>query len=79
MNFIAAIQHATIGYGIRRKAWKHDVILMLHNGSELHWLKDRNGVSVENFGTWTQCHVLGSDKTHDLTAEDIAAQDWEAI
>jgi hypothetical protein len=78
MNFIAAIQHAAIGYGIRRKAWRNDAILMLEN-NQLHWIKDRNGVETPNNGIWNECKLMGADITHDLTAEDIAAQDWEAI
>lgn len=29
MNFIGAIQHATIGYGIRRRKWDKDLIFWL--------------------------------------------------
>lgn len=71
MNFIAAIQHASIGYGIRRKAWRENVncwlILVNH---ELHWCEG-NVASV--------ARLLGDDITCDLLAEDIAAGDWETL
>lgn len=29
MNFIGAIQHATIGYGIRRRSWNKELMFYL--------------------------------------------------
>lgn len=68
MNFIAAIQHATIGYGIRRKAWHENSILHLGDGAALYWTHSKYQVAL-----------LGTDHGFDVNAADIAATDWEAI
>lgn len=39
MNYIAAIQHATIGYGIRRLNWDMKVLLLLQR-HHLHFVND---------------------------------------
>lgn len=43
MNFIQAVQHATIGYGIRRADWTSDAILYMEPktlGPALCWVKN---------------------------------------
>lgn len=69
MNFIQAIQHATIGYQMRRKVWSSDCRLRLYDNGELHWCA---GIGVE-----IPVKLLGEDRTFDLTDEDIQATDWE--
>ncbi len=71
MNFIKAIQHATIGYGIRRKAWRErpDCFLHLRDDGDLEW-DDPETIP---------CKLLGNDLAADLLPEDITATDWEAI
>lgn len=64
MNFIAAIQHASIGYGIRRKVWKRMLHLDQH---ELFWVD-----------TATSAQLCGLSIL-DVSVEDIKATDWEAI
>lgn len=75
MNFIAAIQHATIGYGIRRKAWNNtDAILHLNDKAELHWVP-----AIHNPEHQAPVKLGHGDICYDLTQSDIAANDWEAI
>lgn len=71
MNFIRAIQHATIGYGIRRKVWSSNehCWLYLHN-DQLQWAEGNIACS---------CNLLGKDLSADLIEEDITATDWETI
>lgn len=74
MNFIKAIQHATIGYGIRRIEWR---------------LNPNCWLSLDNFGDlqWCEANVAGParlvpvdiDLAVDITAEDIRATDWETL
>jgi hypothetical protein len=74
MNFINAIQHATIGYGIRRRAWREN---------------DRCWLTLDNFGNlqWCEGNVGGEarlipiiiDPSRDMIDEDIRALDWEAV
>jgi hypothetical protein len=69
MNFLTAIKHAAIGYGIRRKSWpEENAILHLDNLNDLRWV--RSGVL---------CLLLGNPHDFDLTKEDIQAKDWEII
>lgn len=69
MNFINAILHVNIGYGIRRMSWQEGAILHLGGGQKLFWLgKEREPVTL-----------LGDDETHDLNAEDLKATDWETV
>lgn len=71
MNFVAAIQHATIGYGIRRKAWGPKAFLYLHDGNTLRWGHFDDQVET--------CDLLGPSRTMDLQASDITGTDWEVI
>lgn len=68
MNFIAAIQHASIGFYIRRKQWPNYAMLRME-GVQLWWV---NGVTFP-------ANLLGIDKTGDVSAEDIQANDWEYV
>lgn len=71
MNFIKAVQHATIGYAIRRRAWGNpDSMLILDHTGEFRWVAPN---------CMTVAALLGSDTTGDLTAEDIIGTDWEAV
>lgn len=71
MNFIGAIQHATIGYGIRRRIWAARVLLHLQD-HDLVWLEEPpSGNNV--------CELLGPDKFYHLQPEDITATDWETV
>lgn len=82
MDFIKAIQHATIGYGIRRAEWKRsvhedvtgpDLILHLdHDG--LRWVNTPDGRA-----NGTPIKLCGDDMNYDLMAEDITADDWQVI
>lgn len=81
MNFLSAIKHAAIDYGIRRVVWPKYAILSLGNGNrgdtcQLYWLN----VSKDQAAP---CHepvkLCGPDLTYDLSPEDIAATDWEVI
>ncbi len=79
MNFISAIKHAAIDYGIRRRAWQKEAILCLGNGSqscELYWLNIPKEGRMERDAP---CRILGPDKTYDLQPEDVTATDWEVI
>lgn len=71
MNFIKAVRHGTIGYGIRRRMWTRDAILTVDNFGELYWT---NGVCTN-----TPVMLCGPDKAFDLSVEDIQAQDWEVV
>lgn len=71
MNFIKAVQHGTIGYGIRRRSWRQGAILSVGNSGELYW--------IEGVGTDTPVKLCGPDKAFDLSVEDIQAQDWEVV
>lgn len=72
MNFLAALKHAIIGYGIRRKSWPNkDAILHFTNLNDLEWL---NRVS-EHTGP---CVLLGR-RASDLHSDDLTAIDWETI
>lgn len=75
MNFLSAIKHAAIDYGIRRRAWaRRDAILCLGNGTngcELYW--------IDGVGKDTPVKLCGTDAAFDLIVEDIQAQDWEVV
>lgn len=73
MNFLKAIQHATIGYGIRRKPWsfRENCYLVLKL-DELYWAEG-------NCGGEAKLCPDKPDLTVDLLPEDIAAKDWETI
>ncbi len=78
MNFLSAIKHAAIDYGIRRRAWQKEAILSMSNGATccLYWLnipKEGRGESD------APVKLCGPDKTYDLQPEDITATDWEVI
>lgn len=75
MNFIKAIQHATIGYGIRRRSWRQDAVLTVDNFGDLYWT---SGVGTD---TPVKLGVSGPgvDMTFDLNVEDIQARDWEVV
>lgn len=66
MNFLNAIKHAAIGYGIRRQGWANNLHLT-HNG-ELKWV-----------GQTMKCSMLGGDTAWDLNKGDITALDWETV
>lgn len=72
MNFLSAIKHAAIGYGIRRKSWDDRCILHLNNMGELEWVghyhKDREG---------KEANLFSSD--YGIVKEDITANDWETV
>lgn len=79
MKFITAIQHATIGYGIRRKVWPENVIIYLEN-YELRYMNDANKNRTQGItGNNNEIQLLGPDQTFDLQAESVIATDWEAI
>jgi hypothetical protein len=77
MNFITAIQHLPLGYGIRRKPWNKEAILMQ---------PDQAGVLI-----WMYSHLpakLRPDLQHPFTSHeatdsitccDIIATDWETV
>lgn len=71
MNLIAALAHAQIGYGIRRKVWPESAILHCH-GFSLYWMETKDQIQQP-------CMLLGPDACLDLGREDVAAEDWEAI
>lgn len=68
MNFLVAVQHATIGYGIRRRVWPPKAMLYMQT-YELYWVD----------GSDTPVKLLGDSVTADLQKEDIQGEDWEAI
>ena len=79
MGFIGAIQHATIGYGVRRPAWHPDFVLWLdRNTNELKLVNDkaRDGEPVKE---GVVINILGGSKAMDLDEEDLTANDWETI
>lgn len=71
MNFLAAILHAGIGYGIRRKSWNKDAVLYLDNLKVLRWLYG-NAKDEE-------ARLLGPEVSIDVTSEDVRAKDWETV
>ena len=76
MKFIPAIQHATIGYGIRRKCWAGDTCLHLDNLQTLRWI----GVNLSEYGRDSdECKFFGGDAGFDLSKTDILADDWETV
>lgn len=79
MNFMMAVKHAVIGYGIRRAEWKQvhggpDLILTLDHTGEFYWC---TAPVPENTNRPVQ--LLGPDMNHDLLSADIKAEDWEVI
>lgn len=78
MNFLCAIKHAAINYGIRRRVWVSSAILSLSNGCELYWLETSKG-GKHGDDLNPPCKLLGPDKAYDLQPEDIVAQDWEVV
>jgi hypothetical protein len=69
VNFLTAIKHAAIGYGIARKGWGDEgVCLYLDDCSDLRWTHNEQ-----------PCRLMGPSETLDLTKEDIQAKDWETI
>lgn len=77
MNFIKAIQHATIGKRIRRRAWPmKDAILSLYENN-LIWRQRRNAAG--DMFIMHPCKLCGPDLTLDLQPEDLQANDWEAL
>lgn len=70
MNFLKAIQHATIGYGIRRKCWGPKAILSLDNFARLYWLNSDCRLSA--------IFVQETD-SYNLSLEDINSTDWETV
>lgn len=81
MNFLSAIKHAVIGYGIRRKVWQKDAILYLGSGGQdaLYWIYIPGAMRNERGGRGDSVKLCGPDKSYDLQPEDITADDWEAI
>lgn len=69
MNFLSAIKHATIGYGIRRQDWPPKALLHLDTLGELRWVCGGNQVAP----------LLGTDTGLSINEEDIKAKDWETI
>lgn len=92
MNFIQAIQHATIGYRIRRAEWGlpnpnvkySDPDLDRPNGPSLT-LTELSGIPrLEwsfngNVAAGEEAVLLGSDLTLHLLDSDIKAKDWEVV
>ena len=74
MNFIAAILHATIGYGIRRKAWSEGFTLHIDN-HELKWIDDKQQPATKHSPV---CQIGQGGDMH-LGLEALRADDWEAI
>jgi hypothetical protein len=74
MNFLKALQHAFIGYGIRRKSWDEKAVLYFnYDKDSLHFLASFN----DGFG-----YVQADEQwePNGLTiAESFLATDWEAI
>jgi hypothetical protein len=75
MNFIAAIQHAGIGYGIRRTCWHGDAILHTNNMHELPWLT-RKGEDQPYAAPFAKDRAQSA---HEITMEDVMAQDWDTV
>jgi hypothetical protein len=66
VNFISALKHATIGYGIRRKEWMEGHTMFMEN-DELFW-------------THLPTHpIIFFSGFMGLNEQDIAAKDWETI
>lgn len=87
MNFIKAIQHATIGYGIRRKEWHERNILSLDEGIILSldegmvnpglvWVDGAHFSNADHVGL--RCKI-GGEFEFDLNAADLMATDWEVV
>lgn len=70
MNFLNAIRHAAIGYGIRRKSWPDGWILSIDNACRLWWLPMAPGRQDE------MCGLLDD---HGLDDGDITAEDWTTV
>lgn len=82
MNFIKAIQHATIGYGIRRAEWVRtqpddwpDLILHL-DCDGLRWVNTPDGRANVLLPPVKLC---GEDINYDLLVQDITADDWQVV
>jgi hypothetical protein len=67
MNFIQAVQHGSIGYGIRRAIWPKDVILTVNNFGGFDWMLGG------------EAELLGDDPASDLSVEDVKSEDWVTI
>ena len=70
MNFIAAIQLATVGLNVRRKAWGPAVTIGIVGFGCLEWT---------NNSVYKPVHLLGNDAGISMTEEDIKATDWEVL
>ena len=72
MNFLKALQHAFIGYGIRRKAWREEAILYF----------DLDGTGPDDGLRWMQSGPHDATRAFvwpDISYEDMGATDWEVI
>lgn len=82
MNFISALLHANIGYGIRRKAWHEKAVLYLEQ-TQLFWMDDakkqRTKFVEPQAGKSNEVRLCGPDLTFDLQPEDFNGIDWEVI
>ena len=70
MNFIAALQLATIGFNIRRKSWSPSVTIGIVGFGCLEWT---------NNSVYKPVHILGKDAGISLVEEDLTATDWEIL
>ncbi len=66
MNFLQAIEAASICHPIRRTTWTKDY-LHLDNG-QLSWSVSKK-----------YCNILGNDIVYDLQPDDLKATDWEIL
>lgn len=78
MNFIRAIQHTALGYGIRRKEWRDnpDCYLCLQGGN-LVWSYNFVKRLQDNGHKRLIPKLLGPDFDVDIQEQDIRAEDWE--
>lgn len=76
MNWYGALQHAFIGYGIRRKAWPENYVLFWDQDKLcLRWMM---APTIPMTSVEPECKLLeGGDIS--LSGEAIKASDWEAI
>lgn len=73
MNFLTALQHAFIGYGIRRKSWNKTAVLQWHQQEK------KLGFGLINTGTVIWARISNLDAGDTISIQDANATDWEAI
>ncbi len=76
MNFMMAVKHAVIGYGIRRACWQPSAILSMDNFGNFYWLSMPAYLRVNDDRA---AKLLGPDATFDLQDCDIIATDWVTV